>query len=229
MTGNRKADEPGTYKDIKIERRRESGAVQAGEGFYKTHITDEIFAGMKGRSFKENCTLPREDLRYLHLLHKGFDGETKEGELICNMHIADDLLDIFERLYEAGYQIERVRPVDEYDADDEKSMRANNSSCFNFRFISYTTTVSKHGLGMAVDINTLYNPYIKKVNGRLSIEPATAVEYADRSRDFPHKIDEDDLCFKLFTEHGFEWGGNWRTEKDYQHFEMPDSFISKWY
>jgi hypothetical protein len=25
----------------------------------------------------------------------------------------------------------------------------------------------------------------------------------------------------LFIQHGFKWGGNWRTVKDYQHFEKP--------
>jgi len=53
----------------------------------------------------------------------------------------------------------------------------------------------------------------------LSIEPANAADYVDRSKDFSHKIDHDDLCYKLFTEHGFEWGGDWTHSKDYQHFE----------
>lgn len=86
-------------------------------------------------------------------------------------------------------------------------MSDNNSSAFNFRFISHTTKISKHGLGMAVDINTLYNPYVKTVNGKLSIEPANAEAYVDRSGDFPHKIDHNDLCYKLFTRYGFTWGG----------------------
>lgn len=43
--------------------------------------------------------------------------------------------------------------------------------------------------------------------------------YVDRSKDFLHKIDHDDLCYKLFMEHGFEWGGDWKHSKDYQHFE----------
>ena len=69
-------------------------------------------------------------------------------------------------------------------------------------------------------ISTLYyNPYVKTVDGELSIEPANAADYVDRSRDFSHKIDHDDLCYKLFTEHGFEWGGDWTHSKDYQHFE----------
>ena len=137
-----------------------------------------------------------------------------------NKRIAEDVLDIFKELYKAGYQIEKVRLIDEYNAQDELSMRDNNSSAFNFRYISYSTTLSKHAMGLAVDINTLYNPYIKQVDGRLNIEPANAVQYVDRNRQFPHKIDHDDLCYKLFTKHGFEWGGDWEDSKDYQHFEI---------
>ena len=187
--------------------------------FYVSEIPDDIFAKMQGKSYKADCTVPREDLRYVHVLHTGFDGETKEGELVVNKAIADDVCDIFEKLYEAEYPIEKIRLIDEYNADDEASMSDNNSSAFNFRFISHTTKISKHGLGMAVDINTLYNPYVKTVDGNLSVEPANAADYVDRSADFPHKIDHDDLCYQLFTEHGFTWGGDWTHSKDYQHFE----------
>ena len=189
------------------------------EEFYVSEIPDDIFEKMQGKSYKEDCTVPREDLRYVHVLHMGFDGETKEGEQVVNKAIADDVCDIFEKLYEADYPIEKIRLVDEYDADDEASMSDNNSSAFNFRFISHTTKISKHGLGMAVDINTLYNPYVKTVDGKRSIEPANAADYVDRSADFPYKIDHDDLCYQLFKEHGFSWGGDWQHSKDYQHFE----------
>ena len=189
------------------------------EQFFISEIPDDIFEKMQGKSYKADCTLPRENLRYIHVLHVGFDNQVHEGELVVNKDIADDVLEIFKELYESGYQIEKVRLVDEYNADDEASMSDNNSSAFNFRFISHTTKISKHGMGMAVDINTLYNPYVKTVNGEQSIEPANAADYVDRSRDFSHKIDHDDLCYKLFTEHGFEWGGDWTHSKDYQHFE----------
>lgn len=188
--------------------------------FYIEPIPDDIFEKMQGKSYKENCTVPREELRYLHILHVGFDNNTHEGELIVNKRIAEDVLDIFKELYKAGYQIEKVRLIDEYNAQDELSMRDNNSSAFNFRYISYSTTLSKHAMGLAVDINTLYNPYIKHVDGRLNIEPANAVNYVDRNRQFPHKIDHQDLCYKLFTKYGFEWGGDWEDSKDYQHFEI---------
>lgn len=196
--------------------------------FYISEIPDDIFAKMQGKSYKDNCTVPREDLRYIHVLHKDFDGNTKEGELIVNRIIAEDVLEIFRELYDASYPIEKIRLVDEYNADDESSMSDNNSSAFNFRYISYTTTVSKHGLGFAVDINTLYNPYVKTVNGELSIEPANAGAYVDRDADFEHKIDHDDLCYQIFTKHGFEWGGDWSSSKDYQHFEMPDSVVEEY-
>lgn len=197
------------------------------QSFTISPIPDDIFAKMQGKSFKDNCTVPREDLRYLKVLHVGFDGKTHIGELVVNRLIADDVLDIFKQLYEAGYEIEKIRLIDEYDADDEKSMRDNNSSAFNFRYISYSTKLSKHALGLAVDINTLYNPYVKYVDGRRNVELANAEKYTDRSIEFPHKIDHDDLCYKVFAEHGFEWGGDWEHAKDYQHFEMPDEWIQK--
>ncbi|MBP5326026.1 MAG: M15 family metallopeptidase [Pseudobutyrivibrio sp.] len=205
--------------------------VKDKANFYAVEFTEEseIFERIKGKSYKDNCTVPLSDLRYLHVLHVGFDGQSHDGEIICNKYIADDLLEIFEELYEAKYPIEKIKLVDEYNADDEASMADNNSSSFNFRFISYTTKISKHGYGLAIDINTLYNPYVKTVNGKLSIEPANAVDYVDRSKDFDYKIDEEDLAYKLFIAHGFEWGGSWKNSKDYQHFEVPDSVVESLY
>lgn len=216
-TQEKVTDTVGTESDRKSN--TETPEASYADDFYISEIPDDIFAKMQGKSYKEDCTVPREDLRYVHVRHMGFDGEVKDGELVVNKAIADDVLAIFEELYKADYPIEKVRLVDEYDADDEASMSDNNSSAFNFRFISHTTRISKHGLGMAVDINTRYNPYVKTVDGKLSIEPANGADYVDRSKDFPHKIDHEDLCYKLFKEHGFTWGGDWTHSKDYQHFE----------
>ena len=73
----------------------------SADEFYVTEITDELFDRIYGKSFKTDCTVPREDLRYLHLLHVDLDGKTHEGEMIVNYHIADAVLDIFRELYEA--------------------------------------------------------------------------------------------------------------------------------
>ena len=197
--------------------------------FYVSEITDDIFSRIKGKSFKDDCTVPREDLRYLHVLHKDKDGAVHEGEMIVNKHIADDVLDILRQLYENDYPIEKMRLIDEYDADDERSMEDNNSSSFNYRLISHTNRVSKHGLGLAVDINTLYNPYTKVVDGKRIIEPVTGEPYLDRDSSFNYKIEKGDLCYKLFTERGFQWGGDWPDRKDYQHFDIPDEKLAEWY
>ena len=203
--------------------------VKEDKDFYKVEINDEIFKRIDGKSYNKNCTLPREDLRYIHVLHIDINNTVHEGEMICNKYIADTLLKIFKKLYEEKYPIEKMILIDEYDADDETAMEDNDSSCFNFRFISHTTNVSKHGLGLAVDINTLYNPYIKVVDNITIIEPKTGEKYVDRNQSFIYKIEKNDLCYKLFIENGFDWGGDWEDRKDYQHFELPDNVTKRLY
>lgn len=199
------------------------------KSFTSSTITDELRQRMQGKSFKADCLLPATDLRYLQVLYKDLAGNIQQGEIVCHKAIADILLEIFQGLYEAGYAIERMQLIDDYEADDELSMTANNSSCFNYRLISHTQRISKHGLGMAVDINPLYNPYVKMVDGQLLIEPAKGTCCVDRSKDFPYKITPEDLCCQLFKAHGFIWGGDWEDRKDYQHFELPDEIIGKYY
>ena len=193
--------------------------AQSQSGFRQTEITDSLFNRIRGKSFGEGCTTLRSDLRYLQVLHYNTCGEVCRGELICHRAISDDLLAIFEELYRAKYPIERMVLVDEYDADDEVSMQANNTSAFNFRYVSGTRRLSAHSRGLAVDINPLYNPYVRWRSGKRLVSPQGAGKYADRTLPFPYKIDRNDLCYKLFKKHGFTWGGDWKNSKDYQHFE----------
>ena len=196
------------------------------ETFYISEIDEKIFARIDGKSYKKSCPLLLSELRYLHVLHKDLSGKTLEGELICNVRIAEPLTDIFKKLFVENYPIEKIRLIDEYDADDELSMRDNNSSCFNFRYVSYTNRISLHGFGLAVDINPLYNPYIKTVDGKKIIAPDTSADFEDRTKSFPYKIEANDLCCKLFAEHGFKWGGDcWDDEWDYQHFFIEERVV----
>lgn len=219
-------------------KKAEAGAgtqsVEERDGFCIYEISDALFDRMKkGGTYREDCVVPREDLRYLLVRHKDKDGNTHQGEMVVHKLIAEDVLEIFEKLYDAGYPIERMVLPDNYLAYDETMMRDNNSSCFNFRYISHTNKISKHGLGMAVDINTLYNPYHKIVTNEDGsreevIEPATGEAYLDRTQDFDYKIEKGDLCYTLFIEKGFEWGGDWIDRKDYQHFELPTAITDQY-
>ena len=187
--------------------------------FTISEIPDTIFEIMQGRSYKADCTIPRSDLRYLIILHRNMDGQAVVGELVVNKEISADILDIMRELYELNYPIEQVRLVDYYEGDDELSMAANNSSAFNWRTQPGSSAkISKHATGMAIDINPLYNPYYRFPYVNETVSPGGDL-YMDRMWEFPFKIDEDDDCYRIFTEHGFKWGGSWNSLRDYQHFE----------
>lgn len=183
----------------------------------------EVFARMYGKSFKEDCTVPLEDLRYIKLLHYGFDGMIHVGELVVSSYIETDIAEIFRILFDNRYEIEKMYLIDRYDADDTASIEDNNTSAFNFRLVTNGTKLSNHAYGYAIDINPQQNPYVTfDENGEAYWVHENASSYIDRSDPFPeqmHMITEEDLCFRLFTERGFTWGGSWNNPKDYQHFE----------
>lgn len=194
-----------------------SDRVTVQNGFYYESLQPEVMDYIKGVSYPAEDTdvITPGDFRYVHVLHIGADGNVHGGELIVNKKIAEDITDIFIKLYEAGYRIEKIKLIDEYNGDDDLSVQDNNTSSFNFRFVAGSKHLSKHSLGMAIDINPLYNPYI--VNGKVADWGAP---YTDRTKDFPYKMTKDDLCVKLFKQHGFKWGGDcWKNTLDYQHFE----------
>lgn len=193
------------------------------EGFYYEPLTDAVIERITGISYpEEGCTVPYEDLHYVGLRYIDFNGQEQTGELICNKAIAQDMVEIFHELYRNEYRIESVRLIDEYGGDDTASMAENNTSCFNYRVVDGTTNLSKHAYGLAIDVNPYYNPYVvfhRNADGSDYISPPGSEIYADRSQSFACKIDENDLCYRLFTAHGFTWGGNWNSTKDYQHFQ----------
>lgn len=188
--------------------------------FYGEEISDTVRQRIWNCSYRDNDDISLSDLRYLRVLYLGFDGQTHVGELIVNKAIEKDILEIMAELYANKYPIEKMVLIDDYEADDDASMEDNNTSAFNYRVIAGTDKLSMHGLGLAIDINPQYNPYVSTTStGELHISPENGADYADRSADFPHKLEENDLCCRLFLEHGFTWGGDWKSVKDYQHFE----------
>lgn len=193
------------------------------DGFYYEPLSPGLAEYITDVSYPANLENPAitvDELAYVHVLYRDFDGNPAEGELICNQSIAQDLAEIFYELYKAEYQIEKIQLIDVYGGDDDLSMADNNTSCFNYRVVSGSSSLSRHAYGLAIDINPLYNPYITyNKDQTINVSPIAGEDYADRSKNFPYKIDEDDLCCRLFKEHGFTWGGNWNSCKDYQHFQ----------
>lgn len=190
--------------------------------FFAETLSDSVIERIRGFSYPMDGEpeVALEDLVLLHLLYVDFQGLPQEGEMICNNRIADDLLEIFKGLYEAAYPIQNLHLIDDYGAVDELSMQANNTSCFCYRYVDGEEYLSSHSYGMSVDINPLFNPMVSLFEGDTYVSPFAGKEYADRTRDFEHKITHEDLAFVLFTAHGFSWGGDWEGDrKDYMHFE----------
>ena len=187
-------------------------------------LPQEICRQMIGRSWKEECPVPLSDLRYISVSHWDYDGYVRVGHMVVHAKLADELVDIFRELFEQKFPIERMELVDLYDADDDRSMSANNSSCFCFRANTTTPGIySNHSYGIAIDINPLVNPYVKGDR----VLPAGGKAFLDRSQDYFGGITDsaDNACYKAFTSRGYEWGGAWPDRQDYQHFSKQISDI----
>lgn len=193
---------------------------------------DAVFNRINGKSYRDNPDIPLSQLRYLKLLHRNYEGRIQVGEMVCNASVAQDLLVIFRDLFLKKYQIYSIRLVDDFWAGDalatdEASVRANNTSAFNYRRAADAANLSNHALGRAVDINPRHNPYITYRGGKWQTDPN--IDYAsnekgyddpDRREDLPHAMTADDDCVQAFKARGFTWGGDWDgNTRDYQHFE----------
>ncbi|MDD7402548.1 MAG: M15 family metallopeptidase [Butyribacter sp.] len=193
------------------------------KGFTYQKLPAHIKKKITGVSYRENPYIQYSDLRYVRVRYYDFSGQVQSGELIVNKKIARKMAKVFYVLYKIKYPIQRMKLVDEYGADDERSMGDNNTSAFNFRTIAGTTQLSKHALGMAVDINPRINPYINS-KGVLTPENAKVYECRDvkkcRGKYAKYMIQKNSQITKIFKKYGFSWGGDWEDSKDYQHFEI---------
>lgn len=171
---------------------------------------------MLGKTYKSSCPVLLKDLRLLTLPYWGFDAKTHKGQLIVNKYIATETVTIFEKLYQQKFPIQRMQLMVEFNGNDELAMAQNNTSAFNCRPITgKRKQFSKHAYGLAIDINTRINPYIK---GK-TILPHNASQYVSRKTPMKGKIINNDFVYQLFISNGWHWGGDWQSLKDYQHFE----------
>ncbi|WP_305790040.1 M15 family metallopeptidase [Symbioplanes lichenis] len=173
---------------------------------------------MTGVSWHRGCPVPISDLRRVRLTYWGFDGVRHGGQLIVHKGVARRVVTAFHKLYAIRFPIKSMLPVERFDADDDASMAANNTSAFNCRPVTGATSgFSVHSYGKAIDINTVQNPYVK---GSV-VQPPAGKKFLNRARLRPGMIRHGDKVWRAFTSNGFTWGGDWKSLKDYQHFEFP--------
>jgi D-alanyl-D-alanine carboxypeptidase len=169
---------------------------------------------MVGSSWDAGCPTPLRALRLVRVTYRGFDAEPHHGRLVLHRRWADEILVVFRRLYRSGFPIRRVRLVDRFGADDRESMRHDNTSAFNCRYVAGTTTWSQHAYGRAVDINPVENPYVDGTH----VSPRRGRRYLDRTDVRRGMIVRGDVVVRAFRRIGWGWGGRWTPAKDYQHF-----------
>jgi len=163
---------------------------------------------LKGSSIPSSV---KNKLDLVSVKYYGFDGKLHQGQIIVNKEISNDIVEIFKVIEEDKFPVEKVVPIVDYNWSDEKSMNDNNTSSFNYRFISGSRILSMHANGLAIDINPKQNPYVK--NGT-SIPAGSEYRLNDKGT-----IEPGSKIVKAFKERGWTWGGDWKSLKDYQHFQ----------
>jgi D-alanyl-D-alanine carboxypeptidase len=182
-----------------------------------TRLPDGIRAWMNGISWHPGCPVPLRELRLVRLRYWGFDRRPHMGRLVVHAHVARRVAGIFGRLYELSYPIRRMRLVDAYGAEDRTSMEHDNTSAFNCRWRAGQPGVwSQHAFGRAIDLNPVENPYVWSGG----VSPWNGAPYVDRTDHRRGMIDHGDPVWWAFRNRSWEWGGDWISVKDYQHFSL---------
>jgi hypothetical protein len=186
--------------------------------FRRDKLPPAFIDRMRATTWHSGCPVDPRDLRMLTLSYWNYDRKPATGKLIVNKKVSRQAARIFKKLFEHGFMIEKMVPIEEYGGSDDASMAANNSSAFNCRDITLRPGVfSNHSWGRAIDINPLTNPYVKGDK----VFPPEGREYLDRTRAFPGSILAGSFAVNLFEKKGWTWGGTWTDRQDYQHFEKP--------
>lgn len=171
--------------------------------------------GSVKQSWHPGCPVPVSELRSIAMPYWGVDGQPHPGQLIVNASVAPDVVQVFKKLYDHHYPIRLMQSIDVYKGSDNASIDADNTSGFNCRSATGSSSWSQHAYGLAIDVNPCENPYVD-TDG--SISHPKCVVYGDRSRHDPGLIHNGDLVVRAFESIGWGWGGTWNGPKDYQHF-----------
>ena len=153
-----------------------------------------------------------EGLCLVDVSFRDFTGRKRAGQLVVHESVRQDMLDIFALMEKTGFPLSRVIPISAYDWSDDASMAANNTSAFNYRFVAGTGRLSRHALGLAVDINPFLNP-VMYADGRISPPGARYLPGVDGT------LTPESPIVLAFLQRGWQWGGLFQSFKDYHHFE----------
>jgi hypothetical protein len=178
-------------------------------------ISPALARTMTGVSWRPGCPVGLAELRVVTATYHGFDGRDRSGRVIVNRDVAQQVLGVLRRLYDDGFPIRQMAPVDAYGGNDDRSVAADNTSAFNCRTVEGTRRYSEHAYGLAIDVNPIENPYVTRAG---TTEHRASRPYLRRSPFRPGMAAEGHALVRAFDAIGWGWGGRWSGTKDYQHF-----------
>ena len=172
-----------------------------------------------------------ERLAVVAFHHVDFEGRTREGRVVVLDAVAPSVARVFATLYERRFPIARAEPLEAYDGDDDRSMAANNTSGFNHRAVPDSDRLSLHAYGAAIDLDPMQNPFLMRRGALVAVAPPAGADYLNRRQDRPGKpvrAGMAEAVVDVFAENGFvDWGGDWDTPIDYQHFDIGRAMAEK--
>lgn len=198
-----------------------------GESLKSEMITKDIW--------NNDCPVSLDRLVLLNLSYTDFDGKKHhDGQMIVFDVVADSVLQVFKTLYKKSFPINSIRLINDFDGDDNKSLQANNTSCFNCRKIMNSDKYSIHSYGMAIDINPLQNPCLdtEYKPGKIEVEvlPPRGMQYMNRTKIRSGMVESviDDknglTVVDVLVQNGFSiWGGQWNFPIDLHHFQISSA------
>ena len=174
---------------------------------------EQVTAADLPYSWHPGCPVAPAQLRRIRLSYIGFDGRRHLGELVVNAGVVPQVTAVFRTLYRVRFPIRRMRPIDAYHGDDDRSAAADNTSAFNCRraVTNGAASWSMHAYGEAIDVNDVENPYFL---GKRVIPPAGRA-YTNRANVRPGMAVAGGSLVRAFATVGWGWGARFT---DYQHF-----------
>ena len=98
-------------------------------------------------------------------------GEAVRERLIVHQAVASEVGEIFVELHRQQFPIQDISPALTKLGKDDALMRSNVTSAFNCRAITGGKRILRHSYGRAIDINPLWNPYIKGMKVQRRLKP----------------------------------------------------------
>src|SRR5215204_2213314 len=86
-------------------------------------------------SWRPGCPIGPARLRAVRLRHWDFRGRSRIGVLVVDAAETRRVVSVFRGLYAARFPVRRMLGVEVFRGSDDRSMRADNTSAFNCRFV----------------------------------------------------------------------------------------------